>query len=519
MATVWIVTIGNSDVRLDASAKKAFVTLKDDPKKPEKKKALGQYHNHSEFQPVEIKANQGQFSQKARVLGIIYGDTIATHWNYFTFPLLDGFCQKLEEDKKKPDRIIILLTDQAAIFEDRNDPESPYWKDTCTLQPIFEKYFKDKYDVSVEPRLLQPQKDQIGLDDWNATLTLVQKKFADLAINPDDTVIVSHQAGTPAISSAVQFASLSRFGGKVSFLTSNERTRVASLVLSSSYFESMQIEEAKKFLNNHDYVSVDSVLSNKLKRLGSENPDQADKILKLLEVAKLWNLSKFGDFESAMKTLPVENLRNTATARFGDSWNWWIAYEEAYLAKIRLDQGNIVEAFFHGFRSVEGLISMWGENKFSDYVIPNNESPILKNTILEVFPDYLGKKEQEKMLSEFNEKGTLVLSGFPLYALLRADRKNWKKECKDLSVFTDKIAPRRNKLFHRLLGLQTSELFEIWDVKDSVEWEARIFRYLNFVAEQKQFDSLIGMHEASLMARVHKELVREIGAIATITNN
>jgi hypothetical protein len=500
MSVVWIVTTGNSDVKL--SSDNGYASLKD---KEIKRKALGSCY--TKF-PLN-KVSKDEFTLPARVMGIIYGDAITTHWNYFKFPLLDSFSQELEKKNEKPDRIIVLLTDQESVDTgDRSYPDCPYWKDTCTLEPIFEHYFKDKYDVKIESVLLQPEKDQVGLDDWNKTLTLVQKKFADLGINTDDTVIVSHQAGTPAISSAVQFASLSRFGSNVKFLTSNERTGVASLDPSSSYFESMQIQEAQKLLRNYNYVGAEDVLGKWLK---TDNRDIAKNILALLEVAKLWNLSKFDDFKKAMKNLPMQSLRDIATARFGGSWAWWIAYEEAYLAKIRLEQGNIVEAFFHSFRSVEGLISMWGENKFSDYVIPNNESPILKNTILEMFPDYLGKKEQEKMLLEFNEKGTLVLSGFPLY---RTDRKNWKKDCKDLSTFTDKIAPKRNKLFHRLLGLQISELLEIWDVKDSDEWERRILRHLNFVSEQKQFDSFIALQKVSLMARVHEELVKEIEAIA-----
>ena len=113
----------------------------------------------------------------------------------------------------------------------------------------------------------KPEAGQIGLDDWNVTLKLVQDKFSGLGIKQDDLVIVSHQAGTPAISSAVQFASLSMFGNKVRFLTSNERTGVASLDPSSSYFESMQIQEAQKLLKSYDYVGVENVLGNMLKEI------------------------------------------------------------------------------------------------------------------------------------------------------------------------------------------------------------------------------------------------------------
>ncbi len=539
MATVWIVTTGNSDVRLDSNASKAFNTLKDDPKKPEKREALG---TRNKSRPEEIKDKRGGFSLAARVLGIVYGDAIATNWNYFKFPLLDGFYQELEKKKINPDRIIILLTDQAAIFEDRNDPDSPYWKDTCTLQPIFEKYFKEKYDVCVKPVLLQPEKDQVGLDDWNATLMLVQKKFAGdgLGINPNDTVIVSHQAGTPAISSAVQFASLSSFGDRVSFLTSNERTGVASLNPSSSYFESMQIQQAQKFLKNYDYMSVFSVLENKLQRLKAQNPDQADKITKLLEVASLWNLSKFSDLKIKINNLLVPDLSDLVTDRV-KQW-WWSAYEEAYLAVIRYKQENFVEAFFHSYRAVEGMFCEWGKAEFKTHIILKEEHsatskkknspetgldrPYLQTSILDDPKNYFKDAANDKyaaklqsMLDKLREESKdIVLYGTTLYDLFKVCRKNYKSICRDITKFWDGnngIEGNRNKVFHQLHGLTELELFAVWVVNTESEWKTRIKDYLNLVSEQR-FQTL---EEASLMARVHEELVKEIGAIANKSNN
>ena len=506
MSVVWIVTTGNSDVKLTQENSWGSLRLKKlDDLEP----------CPDDFSPKE-ESNSDLFTLPARVTGIVYGDAIATHSHILKFPLLNGFCNKLEhpDDENnfppiKPDRIFILLTDQENIFEkgDRSDSDSAYWKDTITLQPIFEYYFQKQFDIKIEPVYLRPKSGSKGLDDWDVTLKLVQTEFDKLGITQDDEVIVSHQAGTPAISSAVQFVSLLKFQGKVSFLLSNERSEEVNLISYSSYFQSMQIEEAKKLLANYNYVGVESVLKT---RLQADDRDVAKNILALLEVAKLWNLSKFNDFMEKMQRIEINSLQEAATLRFNQSWAWWIAYEEAYLALIRIEQGNIVESFFHGFRSVEGLISKWGEYKFFDHVIPNNDSPLLKISILEVFNDYLGKQEQEKMLNEFKEKGTLVLSGFPLYALLRIERQNWRNECKDLSIFTEKIAPKRNKLFHRLLGLHISELFEIWDVKNVDEWQKRIIRYINFVSEQKQFDSCISLHDTSLMAQVHDQLVKAI---------
>ena len=525
MSVVWIVTTGNSDVKL--LTHKDFSFLKDTSVK---EGLLGSCY--TKFKP--IKNDKDDWSLPARVMGIVYGDVISEHWHKLEFHLLDGFCAKLKEENVKPDRVIVLLTDQSAIFEDRNDRDSPYWKDTCTLEPIFRKYLsehKDIQPVEVDFVCLSPEKDQVGLDDWNATLTLVQKKFTGLGIDQNNEVIVSHQAGTPAISSAVQFASLSSFGDKVSFLTSNERTKVVSLNPSSSYFESMQIQEAKKFLNNYDYMSTDSVLKARLDRLKKTNPHQADKIIKLLEVAKLWNLSKFSDLKTKLEVIPLAELNTLATERV-KQW-WWPAYEEAYLAVVRYEQENFVEAFFHSYRAVEGIFCEWGKAEFKTHIILKEEHsatskkknspetgldrPYLQTSILDdpknYFKDALDDKYAAKLKSMFEklreESKEVVLYGTTLYDLFKVCKKNYKSICKDITRFWDGnngIESNRNKVFHQLHGLTELELFAVWDVKNESEWKVRIKNYLNLVSEQK-FETL---KEASLMAQVHEKLEAQI---------
>ena len=79
-------------------------------------------------------------------------------------------------------------------------------------------------------------------------------------------------------------------------------------------------------------------------------------------------------------------------------------------------------------------------------------------------------------------------------------------KCKSLPTFTEQIAPKRNKLFHRLKGLEVADVFQEWKVKDMDELENRIRHYLNFISDQS-FDSL---KEASLMVKVHQELEKAI---------
>jgi hypothetical protein len=558
MAVVWIVTTGNSDV---------VMSSKDDWEDLRREKRLGQVYDQFKVSPLPNINNDEEtlFTLPARALGTFYEDALDDdeYWKTLRFPLLQGFVARLKDEPKQPTNIIVLLTDQKNIFDERKvSSSSPFWQDTCKLKPIFRKYFSEQKDFqSIEVKFICFSPEEIGLDDWNATLTLVQEEFTDLGINPNDTVIVSHQAGTPAISSAVQFASLSSFGDRVSFLTSNERTGVTSLNPSSSYFESMQIQEAQKFLKNYDYVSVLSVLKEKLERLKTQHVDQADKILKLLEVARRWNLSKFDEFESAMKTLPVEDLRNTATARFDDSWNWWIAYEEAYLGIIRRNQGNIVEAFFHSFRAFEGIFAQWGENTFDGYLDSRKgKSAILKPSVLEYLEPYFNQhfslsakkqsndiknlkadiensqpatdssNDETKVKHEIREVELNFATLCKLYKLIRSEYRSKFKEL-GLVLDTDGISSQRNLIFHQVEGIQESKLIKIWSQKNVdisqdddhpnvteqqiQDWENKILRFLNFIADEKDFKT---WNEASLMARVHEELVKEIEAIANKSN-
>ncbi|WP_434687044.1 hypothetical protein [Pseudanabaena minima] len=522
MAVVWIVTTGNSDV---------VMSSKNDWEDLRREKRLGQVYDQFEVSPLPKNNNNEEtlFALPARALGTFYEDALDDdeYWETLRFPLLKGFVAKLNDELKQPTQIIILLTDQKNIFDERKvSSSSPFWQDTCKLEPIFRKYFSEQKDIQsskLEFVYLTPEKN--GLDDWNATLTLVQEKFTGLGIDKNDDVIVSHQAGTPAISSAVQFASLSNFGDRVSFLTSNERTGVTSLNLSSSYFEAMQIEQAKKFLDNYDYVSVLSVLKGKLERLKADNPDQADKIIKLLEVAKLWNLSKFDEFKEAMKNLPIPSLRDVATGRFEESWAWWIAYEEAYLGIIRRNQGNIVEAFFHSFRAFEGIFAAWGNHFFNgnenEYVDLSKDIPYLKADVLNDPQSYLSGSDLKKLRDKIQKDGGIDLELSTLCKIFKEKRKNYKQKCKDIITFWDndkekRILARRNFIFHQVQGITEEQLLSFWLVDSVGKWQDKIRQFLNFIADEKEFKT---WNDASLMARVHKELVDEIGAIANIPNS
>lgn len=258
--SIWILTTGNSDVQLnkDSYWEDFYEAVRYDDKDIRKcdRFAAIQEDKATELYPVP-----------ARILGIVYENYLQDNYDDLAFPLLDTFTQYfLDKPNEKPSIIIVLLTDQRNIFVDEDgdlNEFSPFWQDTCTLKPIFKEYFKQKEifsSIKLEFCTLRPSKK--GLDNWNETLEVVQKEFKNIQeklreyseYKPDETVYVSHQAGTPAISSAVQFVSLSNFK-KVNFLSSNiffnndnEPASEPQIVEISNYWMGIQIEKAKQLV-------------------------------------------------------------------------------------------------------------------------------------------------------------------------------------------------------------------------------------------------------------------------------
>ncbi|MGD1910336.1 MAG: hypothetical protein ACFB2X_05615 [Rivularia sp. (in: cyanobacteria)] len=494
---IWIITTGNSDVQL--KNKTNWNNLY--------RSGRNQLLNYCNFQPAK-QEEESRFTVPARVMGEIYGNQLNDE-NYqdLCFPLLDAFSQQLT-GKNQPDKIIVILTNQEDAYPNP-EKKCPYWKDTCTLQPIFEKYFENNF-----PRLqkndikyleLTPKSNDEGLDNWDKALNLVQQKLSDLKSNlldnPLDNIYVSHQAGTPAISSAIQFVSLARFGKRVKFLVSNEyEPDKTKLIESSSYLRGIQLQEAKTLLTRFDYSGVESLL--KPYWLDKPNPEE-EKLRQLLKIAIQWNFANFDQFS---QELVSQGLGEEAKERL-KTW-WWTGYEAAYLAVVRLEQGNTVEALFHSFRAAEGLICKWAEHEYKNHIVPKSnqdDSPQIKDSVLNELPNYINRLYQN-LQHDLTKNRKIGLYSEALYQLLQTA----KPECQNpnhlMSIIWGKARKSRNPLFHRLLGLQEQDVFNAWDTKNKDTWKKKILDCLNFVTNQ----SFTSLPKASLMYQVNQDLEKAL---------
>lgn len=495
--SIWILTTGNSDVQLkhnyNANKWQKFY-----------RNIRSELSNHL-FEPSRLKnalANE-PYTVPARVMGMVYSSQLNDEsvFNDLHFPLLDTFTDFLTklDKKEKPNQIIVITTNQEKAFDDddKKNNKCPYWQDTCTLQPILEKYFEQKF-----PRLqtnqdihyleLDPNSKAEGLDNWNQCLIFVNKLFQEkmpkLEIRKYTKIFVSHQAGTPAISSAVQFTSLANFEKQVQFLVSNEYDQGNAISIpSSSYLQGMKLQEAKELLDRYDYLGVNKIFAELWKNKSLTEKDQ--KIKDLLAMAIQWNNANFDDFAKARSIINEDAKKRT------QEW-WWTSYEAGYLAVIRLIQGNYVEALFHSFRALEGITNEWAILNYKKHLYKDQKGTYcFKDSILTELSNF--------HKDDFQRRQRVGLYGKTLYDLLKESRPEFRQNSgiSDISVWED-VADWRNNLFHKLLGLQEEEVFQAWNTKGYSEWQNRVRGCLNFVTKQ-EFSSL---EKASLMSSVHEEL-------------
>jgi HEPN domain-containing protein len=500
---VWLVTTGSSDVQLTSNEDWSDWWQ-------EIKKSLYRLR----FEPTRAIDDDGEpYHLPARVLSIAYDQLPSRVQPYLSFPLLQNFTQKLKAKEVQLDQIIVLLSDQDNIFPEsgRETKRCPYWQDTCQLYPILENYFHVQFpNAIVKPLLLKPQPTQKGLDDWDAVLKLAQQAVGSLKFETEPRAIyVSHQAGTPAISSAVQFCSLAKFGDRVKFLVSNEQdANLTNFVESSAYLRGIEIQQAKKLLQRYDYSGMKEVLQHQIDEANQpkDQPKPEDETLKrigcLLDISIQWNFAKFEDFAKQLVDYSQDqHLTEQAKAYLEDAtqyW-WWEAYEAAYLGVVRLEQGNTVEAMFHSFRAVEGLLKKW-LYKRSGLRVEDSKAQLLKEV------EYTNKRGEKKKTRLANAYGQ------GLYFALTSVKSTDKNQYVDIWTFGNFVFDRRNELFHQLGGLQDKDaVFAEWkspdeQLLDEQGWKDRVKNCLNFVSDQK-FESI---KDASLMVEVHKELERAI---------
>ncbi|MCA2659089.1 MAG: hypothetical protein IM496_11425 [Microcystis sp. M049S2] len=437
--TTWIITTGNSDIQLNTDAnwtrgERLFEKAKNN------KPLCNCQGEGKDFANLKRENDTKCFPVAARVLGLVYqGDKDC--YSDLVFPLLDVLIQAFQ-DKKSPDRVYIILTDQEELFKtsDIKNSSCPFWQDTCTLEPLFEWYFQTKLKLKPDFITLQPSVNNRGLDHWDQVLTLVTEELTK--IQQDDVFYISHQASTPAISSAVQFVSIGYFSN-VNFLIVNryyqENQIITSpeIIPSSSYWKQLQIQKAKKLI-------TDGFPGSALALLKEVEYNNSEEIKELESYIDLFNMKTIDTGDEFDPTQAIKRVRKTL-----DLIEYFLKQENYLQAIILLSaaQETFLKASISLYlqKHIPGGFKEWNEKGLSLN---------LKETKIQ---------EVIKQLQSSNQRNYKFQSPHELFPLLKeftkiGDDNDWQLLIWSSTRDRDHEFDRRNQLMHNLRGVKKEEV-------------------------------------------------------------
>lgn len=413
-------------------------------------------------------------------------------------PIIIG--KLLEDECKNLAKIYLVATNQPSITSEKFRD-----KDTIYAAKIIKNYIEQKYEIPTE--IVEQCTEGENPSDFDAMFAWWQKLWKELEDISDRSILLCLKGGVNQSSEAARITALTQFEDDCIFYDFHEDESINkkgqpsyyTKVSGGNYLWERRQKQALKLLERYDYAGAWEIIEPYFK------PDT--KIAKFLKAGIEWNQGRFEQFSSIAKSNLSQYLSQPQKKQLEEYW--WMAYEQAYTAVVRLEQKNTTEAMLHSFRAIEGLIYKWMENKFSEHFIKPNK---IQSSICSALPD---------LKSCFNGDNEINLEGWVQQKLVEAAFPEAKKEDSDFQAWGAKKArDERNRLSHQLGGISEEDLFRAWgeDItsKSPLEgekltnyrnrWKKRILNCLNLITG-KQFDTLA---KASLFAHIHEEVKKAI---------
>lgn len=403
----------------------------------------------------------------------------------------------LTEKVTEIEYLYLIGTDQLPNIKQRN-------KDTIYSCQILTAWVEKNLNIPTKTISL----GQAGTDPSNfeAMFEWWRKTWRE-QIQPTENLEIwlGLKGGVGQTSEAGRITGLSLCGDRIKFFEflQNERNNQAGEpseytgpFLGTNYLWDRTQQQVLGLLDRYDYAGAKELLAPHFETKNLEA------VADLLEAGIAWNRGEFRDFCDRAKPILTTDLQ-----QHGQTW-WWMAYEQAYLAVVRLEQNNVAEAMLHSFRALEGGLLEWARATLGEHFQDNGrDSPIVLSSILESHPKLRGSFKHKKgdgaelaphvpWMPISVQREILKVS---LPAAVTGDFKCfWSDDCKNI----------RNRLSHRLGGISELELLSAWgaDIQDRSQWQYRILACLNILTGQ-YFESL---HQASLFATLHDRIRRSI---------
>ena len=454
----------------------------------------------------------GDFTERIQVIDDLGLDEKITHRDLTQY-LSDRLDRYL--DRIKPVIMGKLLTEQATQIEqlylvgtNQLPTVTQRNKDTIHSCKILKAWVEKNLSIptkilSLGEKGTDPSNFEAMFEWWRKTWREEIESAAGLEI------WLGLKGGVGQTSEAGRISGLSLYGERIKFFEfhENERNNQAGKpsdytgpFLGTNYLWDRTQQQALGLLDRFDYAGAKELLEPYFhtKNLG----DVSD----LLEAGIAWNRGEFYVFS----TLISANTLDSPHQAQSQTW-WWMVYEQAYLAVVRLEQNNVAEAMLHSFRAVEGGLLEWAKVTLGANFQDNQQDPPkILDSILTSHP---------KSKDAFKSKNAEKRKRNELEPTAKWEQDSLKKEILKVSLptalvgdfeyfWSDDCKKIRNRLSHRLGGISEAELLNAWgeDIQDRWQWQSRILACLNILTGQ----SFTTLDRASLFARVHDRIRKAI---------
>lgn len=407
---------------------------------------------------------------------------------------------KLLEDKINDlEKVYLVVTDQNETVKERE-------KDTLYSGELI-KYWLNKLNSDLVVNILYIGRNDENPSNFEEMFRWWQQVWKEnIKPQPDQPILLCLKGGVGQASEASRISGLSFYGNDIKFYEfiptpSNNQKGISSdytgPFLGTNYLWDRTRQQALQLLERYDYAG----LQNLVKPYYEQNKQKWKETYALIKSGVSWNQGQFEDFFQSA-SFSFNNQQKEQHQQY-----WWMAYEQAYTAVVRLKQKNTTEAMLHSFRAVEGLIYECLKHEFKDYMV-NSEYTYssLQSSVLNKYPAL-----KELFVNNGNPVPEIKLDSrtqqrlIEKYIALTSPQANFK----DLKAWgSEELRNHRNRLSHKLGGISEGELYQAWgkDTYNQKDWEKRILNCLNLITENK-FNYL---WQGSLFASIHQRVLTAI---------
>lgn len=411
-------------------------------------------------------------------------------------PVIMG--QLIQEKAADISHVYLIGTDQPTTVAERN-------KDTLNACYLLQDWFQQNYPhITID--LISLGTDGTNPSDFEAMFRWWQRVWREtIQVSAQHPIWLCIKGGVGQTAEAARISGLSLYGDRIQFFDFKQTpyqnrqgipSDYSGPFQGTSYLWDRTRQQALRLWERYDYAGLKELLNPYFQ----QDPAGFGALPIWVNAGIDWNQGEFKTFFQRVKsTLPNDQQRR------GDTW-WWMAFEQAQLAQVRLRQQHTAEAMLHSFRAVEGAIWEWLLAEYGDYIqhLPRRY-PQLLVSICDRYP---------RLQSSFIDRATgqlresVNLNGYVQQALLESAIPAVIRHTDFQSFWSQDNRDQRNALSHRLGGLTTRDLFLAWgtDIRNSEDWQKRIISCLNTITSQ----SFKFLDQASLFSFLHGQTQQSI---------